>query len=75
LTCIRLPHDRTQRLPQEPLGILRLAGCLEEKAAILAKRWVRDHFRETQKRCLAAPLDMGVPLESLLMVEWLLAGG
>ena len=35
-----------------------------------AKRRGRDQIRDTQKRWLAAALDMGVPLESLLIVEW-----
>jgi hypothetical protein len=35
-----------------------------------AKRRSRDQIRDTQQRWLAAALDMGVPLESLLIVEW-----
>jgi hypothetical protein len=40
-----------------------------------AKRRGRDRIRDTQKRWLVAALDVGVPLESLLIVEWSLAGG
>ena len=38
-----------------------------------AKRRGRDRIRETQKRWLAAALNVGVPLESPLIVEWSLA--
>ena len=62
---------------QELLSRMPRAGCWDvfcwkDDVVVFAesKRRKKDRFQATQKRWLAAALEVGLPIESFLLVEW-----
>jgi hypothetical protein len=72
-----LPSEREELLEQVYRKLGNRKGCWDvycwkgrETVFAESKRRTRDRIRETQLRWLEAALDVGVPLESFLLVEW-----
>jgi hypothetical protein len=74
---VELPSNRNELLQQIYQSVGSKAGCFDvycwRGTQVLfaeSKRKGRDRIRDTQRRWLAAALDIGLPIESFLIVEW-----
>ena len=77
---IELPPNRNELLKEIYRGAGSRSGCFDvycwRDSQVLfaeAKRKGHDRIQDTQRRWLAAALNIGLPIESFLIIEWSLS--
>jgi hypothetical protein len=77
---IELPPNRNELLKQIYQSAGSRSGCFDvycwrDRQVLFAeaKRRGHDRIQDTQRRWLAAALNIGLPIESFLIIEWSLA--